>query len=341
MTDGFDDFVIAGNNRFAAAAALAVAERPGTSYSPLFIYSGAGFGKTHLLRVVSKYVLLHCSHLSVRFVSYEEFLSDFLEASLGSSIPAFRKRYGSLDVLLVDDIHQLGNEQDFQQVAFEVFDSIRRNNGQIVLSANRRPDSIKALEPRLIRLFKSGLVADIQPPEWETRLAISKSMEHDAGESAPPADVLAFLSAEIDQSMLTPDAALELLIEHSTRTGEEISIDLAKRILAEYLLRPSSTRINPELILNVVSETFDLTASDLIGGSRRRLVVTARQVAMYVMRELTDLTYPAIASEFGGRDHTTAIYAVKKIGNLMAERSGIFEQVHRIIGRVRRLAGEE
>ena len=165
MTGGFEDFVIANNNRFAAAAARAVAERPGAAYNPLFIYGDAGFGKTHLLSAIAQYVLLYHPRQSVRFVSYEEFLVDFLEASLASTIPEFRKRYGVLDVLLVDDIHQLANKQGFQQEAFEVLDSIRRSGGQVVLSADQRPDSLTVLEPRLIRLFNSGLVADIQPSE--------------------------------------------------------------------------------------------------------------------------------------------------------------------------------
>ncbi len=323
----FEDFVIGQSNRFAHAAALAVAERPALAYNPLFIYGDAGLGKTHLLRAIANYVADHYPHYSVLYVSSEEFLNDFVEAIRLSTLAGFKRRYREVDLLLVDDIQFIEGKEGFQEEFFHTFNALHQGQRQIVVSSDRPPDSIPTLEDRLRSRFKMGLITDIQPPDLETRLAILRQKAMKSEHRNPPDDVLQFIASNITDNIRELEGALIRVTAFANLTNEDLTVSLAEKVLGDTLSDRQPHQITPALILDRTSEMFDLSIEEITGGSRRRPLVTARQVAMYVMREATDLSYPAIAREFGGRDHTTVIYAVEKIGNLMAERRQIFDQV--------------
>ena len=331
----FEDFVIGQSNRFAHAAALAVAERPALAYNPLFIYGDAGLGKTHLLRAIANYVADHYPHYSVLYVSSEEFLNDFVEAIRLSTLPDFKRRYREVDLLLVDDIQFIEGKEGFQEEFFHTFNALHQGQRQIVVSSDRPPDSIPTLEDRLRSRFKMGLITDIQPPDLETRLAILRQKGMKSEHGNPPDDVLQFIAANIIDNIRELEGALIRVTAFGNLTNEALTVSLAEKVLGDTLSDRQPHQITPALILDCTSEMFDLSIDDIIGGSRRRPLVTARQVAMYVMREATDLSYPAIAREFGGRDHTTVIYAVEKIGNLMAERRQIFDQVTELTAKIK------
>ncbi len=331
----FDDFVIGQSNRFAHAAALAVAERPALAYNPLFIYGDAGLGKTHLLRAIANYVADHYKHYSVRYVSSEEFLNDFVEAIRLNTLPDFKRRYREVDLLLVDDIQFIEGKEGFQEEFFHTFNTLHQGQRQIVVSSDRPPDSIPTLEDRLRSRFKMGLITDIQPPDLETRLAILRQKGLTAEHRELNDDVLQFIASNITDNIRELEGALIRVTAYANLTGEDLTVGLAERVLADILSDRQPREITPELILEMTSELFSLSIDEITGGSRRRPLVTARQVAMYVMREMTDLSYPAIAREFGGRDHTTVIYAVDKIGNLMAERRQIFDQVTELTQKIK------
>ncbi len=331
----FDDFVIGQSNRFAHAAALAVAERPALAYNPLFIYGDAGLGKTHLLRAIANYVGDHYAHYSVRYVSSEEFLNDFVEAIRLSTLPEFKRRYREVDLLLVDDIQFIEGKEGFQEEFFHTFNTLHQGQRQIVVSSDRPPDSIPTLEDRLRSRFKMGLITDIQPPDLETRLAILRQKGLSSEARNLPDDVLQFIAINIKENIRELEGALIRVTAYANLTNQELTVALAEKVLGDTLSDRQPHQITPDLILTRTSEMFSLSIEEITGGSRRRPLVTARQVAMYVMRELTDLSYPAIAREFGGRDHTTVIYAVEKIGNLMAERQQIFDQVTELIARIK------
>lgn len=331
----FDDFVIGSTNRFAHAAAFAVAERPALAYNPLFIYGDAGLGKTHLLRAIASYVADHYKHYSVRYVSSEEFLNDFVEAIRLNTLPDFKRRYREVDLLLVDDIQFIEGKEGFQEEFFHTFNTLHQGQRQIVVSSDRPPDSIPTLEDRLRSRFKMGLITDIQPPDLETRLAILRQKGLTAEHRELNDDVLQFIASNITDNIRELEGALIRVTAYANLTGEDLTVGLAERVLADILSDRQPREITPDLILEMTSELFSLSIDEITGGSRRRPLVTARQVAMYVMREMTELSYPAIAREFGGRDHTTVIYAVDKIGNLMAERRQIFDQVTELTQKIK------
>lgn len=330
----FDDFVTGTGNRFAHAAALSVAETPAKSYNPLFIYGDAGLGKTHLLRAIANYVNTHYPHFSVRYVSTETFLNEFVDAIRQNTTIQFKRRYREIDVLLVDDIQFVEGKEGLQEEFFHTFNTLHQANKQIVLTSDRPPDSIPTLEDRLRSRFKMGLITDIQPPDIETRLAIlQKKAEIAKGDI--PHDVLMFIAERVTDNIRELEGALIRVTAYSNLTGETLSIDMCQRVLGDLLSSKQPRQITPSMILNETSDMFGFPIEEIIGASRRRPLVTARQVAMYVFREATDLSYPAIAREFGGRDHTTVIHAVDKIGNLMAERRQIYDQVTELTTRIK------
>jgi len=331
----FDDFVTGTGNRFAHAAALSVAETPAKSYNPLFIYGDAGLGKTHLLRAIASYVNTHYPHFSVRYVSTETFLNEFVDAIRQNTTIQFKRRYREIDVLLVDDIQFVEGKEGLQEEFFHTFNTLHQANRQIVLTSDRPPDSIPTLEDRLRSRFKMGLITDIQPPDIETRLAIlQKKAEIAKGDI--PHDVLMFIAERVTDNIRELEGALIRVTAYSNLTGETLTIDLCQRVLGDLLSSKQPRQITPSMILNETSDMFGFPVDEIIGASRRRPLVTARQVAMYVFREATDLSYPAIAREFGGRDHTTVIHAVDKIGNLMAERRQIYDQVTELTTRIKK-----
>ncbi|HVN51725.1 MAG TPA: chromosomal replication initiator protein DnaA [Acidimicrobiales bacterium] len=330
----FDAFVTGTSNRFAHAAALSVAETPARSYNPLFIYGGAGLGKTHLLQAIAHYVSENYPASTVRYVSTETFMNQFVDAIRTNSPAEFKKRYREVDVLLLDDIQFLEGREGLQEELFHTFNALHQSNHQIVLSSDRPPDAIPTLEDRLRSRFKMGLITEINPPDLETRLAIL----HKKAETepiSPPPDVLEFIATHITNNIRELEGALIRVCAYASLTKEELSVELAERVLADILNDSQPRPITPQLILQKTSEMFGFSIDEIRGKSRRRPLVTARQVGMYVFREQTDLSYPAIAREFGGRDHTTVIHAVEKIGALMKERRQIYDQVTELTQNIR------
>jgi len=332
----FDDFVIGQSNRFAHAAALAVAETPGRVYNPLFIYGDAGLGKTHLLQAVGNYVTHIYPNQQVRYVSSETFMNRFVEAIKNKQLPEFKDRYRRNDLLLVDDIQFMEGKEGLQEEFFHTFNSIQEDGGQIVLTSDRSPDSIPTLEDRLRSRFKMGLVTHIQPPDVETRLAIlRKKVERAAPGNPVPDDVLLFIAENIAENIRELEGALTRVIAFSSLNQVPCTHDLAVSVLEDLISNSAPLVITPELILGRTAQFYGFSCDDLVGASRRRPLVTARQVSMYVFRELTDLSYPAIGREFGGRDHTTVIHAVEKITRLMPERREIYDQVSALVSSIR------
>lgn len=332
----FEAFVSGTSNRFAHAAALSVAETPARSYNPLFIYGDAGLGKTHLLQAIANYVAVNYPSYRVRYVSTEQFLNQFVDAvRLGPGhMAAFKEHYRAVDVLLLDDIQLVEGKKGLQEELFHTFESLHQANRQVVLSSDRPPDAISTLEDRLRSRFKMGLTTEINPPELETRLAIlRKKAEREPVE--PPPDVLEFIATHITNNIRELEGALIRVCAYGTLTRQPISVPLVQEVLDDILSDTKPRPITPALILERTSEMFGFPIEEIQGKSRRRPLVTARQISMYVFRELTDLSYPAIAREFGGRDHTTVIHAVEKIGGLMKERRQIYDQVTELIQRIK------
>jgi chromosomal replication initiator protein len=324
----FEAFVTGASNRFAHAAALSVAETPARSYNPLFIYGGAGLGKTHLLHAIGHYVRQNYPDYRVGYLSTEVFTNEFIDAIRTNTGTAFKRRYRELDVLLIDDIQFLENKEGTQEEFFHTFNSLHGSNRQIVISSDRQPDAIATLEDRLRSRFKWGLITDIQPPDLETRLAIlRKKAERESRETRAPDDVLEFIASHITDNIRVLEGALIRVSAYASLNNEPLTPELAERVLGDLLTERQPRLITPAVILEATAKMFGFTVDEIKDRSRRRPLVTARQVGMYVCRELTDLSYPAIAREFGGRDHTTVIHAVEKIGALMKERRQIYNQV--------------
>ena len=330
----FDAFVTGTSNRFAHAAAMSVAETPAKSYNPLFIYGDAGLGKTHLLQAISNYVGENYVTYRVRYVSTEQFLNQYVEAIRQNTLSEFKKRYREVDVLLLDDIQFIEGKEGLQEELFHTFESLYQANRQIVLSSDRPPDAISTLEDRLRSRFKMGLTTEINPPELETRLAILRKKAE--GEPiAPSPEVLEFIASNITNNIRELEGALIRVCAYASLTNQTLDVELAEFVLDDLISDTQPRPITPALILEKTSEMFGFPIEEIRGQSRRRPLVTARQVGMYVMRELTDLSYPAIAREFGGRDHTTVIHAVEKVGGLMKERRQIYDQVTELAQRIR------
>jgi chromosomal replication initiator protein len=330
----FDAFVTGASNRFAHAAALSVAELPARSYNPLFIYGDAGLGKTHLLQAIAHYVRENYRNYKVRYVSTETFMNQFVDSIRNSSPHEFKRRYREMDVLLVDDIQFMEGKEGLQEEFFHTFNYLYEANRQIVLSSDRPPDAISTLEERLRSRFKMGLITDIQPPDLETRLAILRKKAEQAATEVP-AEVLEFVASNITSNIRVLEGALIRVAAYASLNREPVTVDLAERVLADSLRDNRPRIITPDLILSTTSAKYGFALEEIKGKSRRRPLVAARQVAMYVMRELTDLSYPAIAREFGGRDHTTVIHAVDKISALMKERRQIYDQVTELMTAIR------
>jgi chromosomal replication initiator protein len=332
----FDQFVIGASNRFAHAAALSVAEAPAQAYNPLFIYGPAGLGKTHLLHAIGHHVRTMFAKKRVRYTSTESFMNDFVEAIRDRTrMPVFKRRYRELDVLLIDDIQFLERTQELQEEFFHTFNQIHSEGGQIVISSDRSPNSIATLEDRLRSRFAWGLITDVQPPEFETRLAILRKKAEAEHLGGIPNEVLAFIATNISDNIRELEGALIRVAAYSSLNRTPLSEEIARRVLADLLPATKPREITPQLILDETAKMFGWTVEDLCDKSRRRPLVTARQIGMYVMRELTDFSYPRIAEAFGGRDHTTVMYAVDKIKQQMTERHAIFDQVNELIARIR------
>ena len=326
----FESFVIGPSNRFAHAAALSVAETPARSYNPLFVYGDAGLGKTHLLQAIAQYVRENYPGYRVRYISTETLLNEFVDAIRKNSQPEFKRRYREIDVLLVDDIQFMEGKEQLQEEFFHTFNTLHDAQRQIVLSSDRPPDAIATLEDRLRSRFKMGLITDIQPPDFETRLAILQKKGEQAGSRVPP-DVLEFIATNITYNIRELEGALIRVSAYAALNDAQLTVDLAGEILADTISSTKPRQITPALILDETAQMFGLDLEQLQSRSRTRDLVHARQVGMYVCRELTDLSYPQIGKEFGGRDHTTVIHAYDKISTLMTERRKTYEDVTSLI----------
>jgi chromosomal replication initiator protein len=331
----FDAFVTGSSNRFAHAATLSVAERPANSWNPLFIYGGPGLGKTHLLHAIGNFVRENYPNYRLRYASAESFTNEFIDSLRTNTQNTFKRRYRECDVLLIDDIQFMEGKESTKEEFFHTFNALHGASRQIVITSDRPPKSLADLEERLRSRFEWGLVTDVQPPELETRLAILRKKAE--REPTPvPAEVLEFIATNVKDNIRILEGALIRVTAYASLNREVLDEDLAKRVLADLFASDQPQQITPKFILDMTSKTFGFSIEELCGPNRRRPLVTARQIAMYVMRELTDFSYPAIAREFGGRDHTTVIHAVEKIGNQMKERRQIYDQVTDLITTLKR-----
>ncbi len=322
----FETFVKGASNQFALAAALRVAETPARSYNPLFIYGSAGLGKTHLLHAIGHYVHANYQHHEVRYVSTETFMNEYVDAIRQNTTNSLRRRYRDIDVLLIDDIQFIAGKEGLQEEFFHTFNSLHGANKQVVISSDRMPDAIPTLEERLRGRFKWGLITDIQPPDLETRLAILRN-KSERDRVLVPDDTLEFIATNIATNIRELEGALIRVTAYASLNQVPITTDLAETQLADLLINSKPKARTDEELLAEIASILKFPVEDLKGRSRQRPLVTARQIAMYVFRELTDLSYPAIARLFGGRDHTTVIHANEKIQRLMSERKQIYDQV--------------
>jgi chromosomal replication initiator protein len=330
----FETFVKGQSNQFALAAAQRVAETPGRSYNPLFIYGAAGLGKTHLLHAIGHYVDQNYSHYQIRYVTTEAFLTEYVDAIRTNSTAQFKRHYRDVDVLLVDDIQFIEGKEGLQEEFFHTFNSLHGANKQIVISSDRIPDNIATLEDRLRGRFKWGLITDIQPPDLETRLAILRN-KAERDRTAVPNDVLELIATHITNNIRELEGALIRVTAYASLNRSTLTVDLAEQLLGDLLQGKAQRTISARVIVEEVAEYYHQPVEAIRGKSRQRPLVLARQIAMYVMRDLTDLSYPAIAREFGGRDHTTVMHAVAKVERLMKERQAVYDQVTKLINQLK------
>jgi chromosomal replication initiator protein len=330
----FETFVAASSNRLAYAAAQAVAETPGRSYNPLYIYGDSGLGKTHLLHAIGNYVRENFPKRKVLYVTTETFMNDFVDSLRLSTTIAFKRRYRECDVLLIDDIQFMQNKEGLQEEFFHTYNDVYGGGKQIVLTSDRPPKSIESLEDRLRSRFLSGLITEIDPPDLETRLAILRS-KAEADHDHIPHDVLEFIATNVKNNIRELEGALIRVTAFASLNHEPISLPLAERVLYDIVSADESRRITPQMIIEATANRYGFTIDAICGPSRTRPLVTARQIAMYLVRNLTDYSYPAIARVFGGRDHTTVIHAVDKITGQMKERRQIYEQVTDLLLKIR------
>jgi chromosomal replication initiator protein len=333
----FETFVIGSSNRFAHAAAVAVAEAPAKAYNPLFIYGDSGLGKTHLLHAIGHYTQSLYHGVRVRYVSSEEFTNDFINMIRDGKQDGFRRRYRDVDVLLVDDIQFLENKEGTQEEFFHTFNTLHNASKQIVISSDRAPKRLVTLEDRLRSRFEWGLITDVQPPELETRIAILRKKAVQEGLNAPP-EALEYIASRISTNIRELEGALIRVTAFASLNRQTVDLQLAEIVLKDLIPEAQGPEITASTIMGQTASYFGLSIDDLCGTSRSRVLVTARQIAMYLCRELTDLSLPKIGQQFGGRDHTTVMHAERKIRSLMAERRSIYNQVTELTNRIKQQA---
>jgi chromosomal replication initiator protein len=330
----FETFVIGSSNRFAHAAAVAVAEAPAKAYNPLFVYGESGLGKTHLLHAIGHYAQHLFTGARVRYVSSEEFTNDFINSLRDDKQHAFQRRYRDVDVLLVDDIQFLENKERTQEEFFHTFNTLHNANKQIVITSDRPPQQLSTLEDRLRTRFQWGLITDVQPPDIETRIAILRKKAAQDRLMAPP-EVLEFIASKIATNIRELEGALIRVTAFASLNRQPVDLSLAEIVLKDLIPADGGPEITGATIMAATAEYFGLTMEDLCGSSRSRVLVTARQIAMYLCRELTELSLPKIGQMFGGRDHTTVIHADRKIRGQMAERRATYNQVAELTNRIK------
>jgi chromosomal replication initiator protein len=334
----FDLFVIGSSNRFAHAAALAVAEAPAQAYNPLFIYGGTGLGKTHLLQAIGHYVRQHSRRLTTRYVTSETFMNEFIDAvrDRGARIEGFKRRYRNYDVLLVDDIQFIEGKERIQEEFFHTFNSLYEGGAQIVLSSDRPPREIATLEERLRSRFEWGLLTDIQAPDLETRIAILRKRVETEGIAIEDPEVLTFIAGRVSANIRELEGALTRVVAFSSLTDRPLTVELAEDVLRDvYPQGEAAPEVTIPLIQEVISQRFGVTLDELVSPRRSQAVAYPRQVAMYLSRELTDASLPMIGKQFGGRDHTTVIHAKDKITRLIREDRSVYNLVQELTARIK------
>ncbi|SDI83730.1 chromosomal replication initiator protein DnaA [Frankineae bacterium MT45] len=330
----FGTFVIGSSNRFTHAAAVAVAEAPAKAYNPLFIYGESGLGKTHLLHAIGHYAQRLFPGMKVRYVSSEEFTNDFINSLRDDKMQAFQARYRKVDVLLIDDIQFLERAERTQEEFFHTFNTLHNANKQIVISSDRPPRQLSTLEDRLRTRFEWGLITDVQAPDLETRIAILRKKAAQDGQNPPP-DVLEYIATRIQSNIRELEGALIRVTAFASLNKQDVELQLAEIVLKDLVSESDTPEVTAAVIMAVIAEYFSVSLDDLTGSSRSRMLVQARQIAMYLCRELTALSLPKIGQTFGGRDHTTVMHADRKIRKLMAERMSVYNQITELTSRIK------
>ncbi len=329
----FESFVIGSSNRFAHAAALAISESPAKAYNPLFIYGGVGLGKTHLMHSIGQKVFQKFPKAKVLYISSEEFTNQLIGAIQNRTTVKFREKYRNVDILLIDDIHFIAGKESTQEEFFHTFNTLYDAHKQIVVSSDRSPKEIRALEERLVSRFEWGLVTDIQPPDFETRIAILKK-KSEAESIIIPDDVFYFLGEKVKTNIRELEGALIRIVAYSKLIGKEISLDMVKEVLKDMILE-GEKKVTIDLIQRKVSEYFDIKLSDMKAKRRSRAIAYPRQIAMYLARQLTDYSLPEIGDYFGGRDHATVIHAYEKIENDLKIKDGLRVLVDKLVNTIK------
>jgi chromosomal replication initiator protein len=330
----FETFVIGAGNRFAHAAAVAVAEAPAKAYNPLFVYGQSGLGKTHLLHAIGHYARRLYPNVRVRYVNSEEFTNDFINSIRDDKASAFQSRYRNVDVLLIDDIQFLQGKMQTQEEFFHTFNTLHNANKQVVITSDLPPKQLSGFEERMRSRFEWGLLTDVQPPDLETRIAIlrKKAIQE---KMTTPDEVLEFIASRISTNIRELEGALIRVTAFASVNRQSVDLNLAEIVLKDVFPQDQSNQITSATIMAQTAAYFGLTIEDMCGASRSRVLVTARQIAMYLCRELTELSLPKIGQLFGGRDHTTVMHADRKIRQLMSERRAIYNQVTELTNRIR------
>ncbi|MDN6131067.1 MAG: chromosomal replication initiator protein DnaA [Corynebacterium casei] len=330
----FDNFVIGSSNRFANGAAVAVAENPARAYNPLFIWGGSGLGKTHLLHAAGNYAQLLHKGLRVKYVSSEEFTNDYINSLRDDRQESFKRRYRNLDILMVDDIQFLEGKESTQEEFFHTFNALHQANKQIILSSDRPPKQLNTLEDRLRTRFEGGLITDIQPPDLETRIAILMKKASADGTTVDRG-VLELIASRFETSIRELEGALIRVSAYSSLVNEPINIEMAEIALRDLAPDSAAEQITPNTIIEVTAEFFDIDVTTLTGSGKKRDIAHARQLAMYLCRELTDLSLPKLGEQFGGKDHTTVMYAERKIKREMTEKRETYDEIQALTQRIK------
>ncbi|MDO5662139.1 MAG: chromosomal replication initiator protein DnaA [Brachybacterium sp.] len=340
----FDTFVIGSSNRFAQAAASAVSEAPAKAYNPLFIYGGSGLGKTHLLHAVGHYAQSLYAGIEVRYVNSEEFTNDFINSVQSGQFgkaQEFHRRYRDIDILLIDDIQFLQRAPETMEAFFHTFNTLHNADKQIVITSDLPPKQLGGFEDRMRSRFEMGLMTDVQPPDLETRIAILRKKVEMEGQKEVPRDVLEYIASRISTNIRELEGALIRVQALHSLSRQPMDVSLAENVLKDLLAHDDGAEITASTIIAQTASYFGLTVDQITGGARTRVLVTARQIAMYLCRELTDMPLMSIGKEFGGRDHTTVMHANKKISELMKERRAIFNQVTELTARIKNSSSQQ
>jgi len=330
----FDNFVIGGSNRFAHAAAVAVAEAPAKAYNPLFIYGDSGLGKTHLLHAIGHYAESLYPGIRVRYVSSEEFTNDFINSIANNRASVFQSRYREIDILLIDDIQFLQGKDSTQEAFFHTFNTLHDHNKQVVITSDLAPKHLTGFEDRMRSRFEWGLITDVQAPDLETRIAILRKKAQSERLQVPE-DILEYMATKVSSNIRELEGTLIRVTAFANLNKTPVDLQLVQTVLKDLITLDEDNVISPVDIINHTADYFKLTVDDLYGSSRSQAVATARQIAMYLCRELTNLSLPKIGQLFGNRDHTTVMYANKKISELMKERRSIYNQVTELTARIK------